>query len=427
MAGSIELRGLNITIDNGARLLATGSTPLARNGLIALSAVDNRASVQGLGFANIDLIRTSINIGDATIRGRNVDLRATADSQKLLLPSDFAPNPLAQILGATVLSGIVSALEGISAFVGVSVAHSSALINVGTNKTAPAIIEATSFSAQTIAKSYSLAQPISVIFGAGVGVAITKAEANILNATISALQDVVVRASTDHIVDVLADAAGPAAIGVGVSVIVNDSKAIVSKDARITVGQDLFIQAETIDRTRTAAQGTTGNEGLLGITIALGVNVSDVVAQLNGQATVGRNINVVSKQSKLPVPANKAFLFPSFVSGVNAYVNVGTNSTGDLLDNSKAAGTSVIVGLIMDGTYPNGSKAKGGGIRGAINGSKKIKGWNGWFFTKIKAFANPPAEVDRPKARLVPPLQWQSMMLMCLQALATPSLSIRPS
>jgi hypothetical protein len=73
---------------------------------------------------------------------------------------------------------------------------------------------------------------------------------------------------------------------------------------------------------------------------------------------------------------------------VNASSNVGTQSTGDFLDDTKAALTSFPVGLILD-------KVKGG-----LNASKAVKGYTGKFFTAVKGWSDPPTSVDRKPVQI---------------------------
>jgi len=343
-ARTITVEANRILIGGGAQLLAEGATP-AMSGNIRLLAIDERAGVQGLGFANVDLIDKDITIGAATIRGRDVEIRATADSQRLLLASDFGPNPIGQLLGGQVLGGIALALEGLSVAVGVAVARSTANITIGAEGVAPTVISANNFTALSTAKTYTLVQPIAIGFGAAVGVALTEAVITVGNARITTNNDLTLRSSTDHVVDVLAETAGTAGVGIALAatIIVDTTSATVTRDAVLVVGRDLYVQADTLDRTRTMARSTTGADGKVGIGIAVGVVAGDTTAYLDGNATVGRNVNVTAKKATAPVPANKAFVIPSFVSGVTAATGVGTNSTGDILDDAKAAATSLIV------------------------------------------------------------------------------------
>jgi len=391
-AGSITLKGAHIVVDDGARLIADGNRVTPLHGQISLLAIDDRAAVQGLGFGNVDIIVTDVNIGDATIRGGDVVIQATADSQRLLLPSDFGTNSIGQLLGSQVLGGISLALEQLSIFVGVAVAKSKAHVNIGTNPNAPTNIIADNFTALSTAKTLTLVQPIGVIFGGAVGIAITESFTTIDNANISTRYDATIRSTTDHIVDVLADAAGPAAIGIGVSIIKSETSAHVTDDAVLTVGRDLYVQADTTDRTRTMGRGTTGAEGIFSLSVGLGIVVSDTTAALDGQADVTGNVNVTANQVKLPVPANKTFVIPSFASGVNAASGTGVQSTGDFLDDSKAALTSLAVDPILDVVK--------GGLLGNNKVGNKVAKWNGFLFTKVKAWADAPDVAERKPVQI---------------------------
>ena len=105
----------------------------------------------------------------------------------------------------------------------------------------------------------------------------------------------------------------------------------------LTVGRDLFVQAETIDRNATWARAVVDPSGAVGIAVAVSVEHGTTTAAVDGTALVTRNVNVTAKQSKAPVEANRLFAIPSYFTGVSASAAVGTASTGNLLDDLKGS------------------------------------------------------------------------------------------
>ena len=164
----------------------------AKNGAIALLAVDADASFLGQGFADVQLMDQSISVGAATIRGGTVVIKAVADSTKVLQPGDFGTNPASQFWGATVLGGILGAVNTLSAFVGVSVSRSYARVNVGTDPANPTVISADNLSVLSRAATANKVAPIGISFGAALGVTLTDSQANLGNVRVTAANDVTV-------------------------------------------------------------------------------------------------------------------------------------------------------------------------------------------------------------------------------------------
>ena len=349
-AGDITLRGEHITIDGGGALRAV---PLigGTKGAIKIEAVDDLAgfaffAIPGtdagagfFGFRNEDSKSVDVTIGDATIEGGAVDIIATADTNHVLNASDFGTNLGAQI--GRGLDGIVRALEGLSLFVGTARSDATATITID-SASAATVIVADTFSARAAAKGRAAAAPISIVLGAGfaLGEVYTNANVTVGNAEITSAGDITIRSTADHTLDVVADPKGGAkgATGsVAMSLLNSMAKAHVEDTATLNVGNNLFVQADTTDRNRTLARSTTGGDGKLGIAVAYNEELGETNAWLDGTADVAGNINVTARQQKLPVEAQKAFLFPAFVSGVTARAGVGANTTDDVLDDTKAA------------------------------------------------------------------------------------------
>ncbi|MDB5856869.1 MAG: Hemolysin-type calcium-binding region, partial [Ramlibacter sp.] len=290
-----------------------------------------------LGFANLDYIDVSIDIGAVTIRGGDVEVIATADSQRFFNKSDWGEDG-GKEFGFNIADGLVGALEGLSFIAGVTKGDSIAKVAIGTS-TSTTIIEAADFTAWSSARVRVAAAPIAIFASVAIGLAHTDAKAEIGNADITTTGDLTVRASTDQIIDVVGDSAGIAGVApaFAFSRIDSDATAHVQTAATLDVGGDLFVQADTLDRNRTLARSSPGGDGMVAAAVAISIERGHTNAWLDGDADVDGSINVTAKQEKAPLERNKAVLAPSVVNGVTAHAGVGLNSTGDLLDDVNGA------------------------------------------------------------------------------------------
>ncbi|KAA3622243.1 MAG: hypothetical protein DWQ08_13065, partial [Proteobacteria bacterium] len=340
-AGNILFDSRHVHLTD-TKLLAVSDVGNVRGNII-IEAIDDRANVTALGFANVDLLSTNIDIVSTTpgmteIRGGAVNFLATADSQRILRETDFGDSFFGEYAaGAT--NSLLLGIENFSAFVGVAVAKSETVINVDANTT----IDADTFSAIASTAVRTKASPVSIGGGVAVGVAITDAEVNFSGSLVT-VGDATFRATSDHIVDVVADASGIKGLAgaIAVSVLDSNTRVHITESADLTVGDDLFVQSDIVDRNRTMARSTTGSTGNVGVSIAVAVENGDTLAYLDGEADVVGNINVTALQSKEAVNVYKAFIVPGMVTGVNATAGVGTDSKGDLLDDAKSSAVGVL-------------------------------------------------------------------------------------
>jgi len=232
--GDITLKAYHITIDSGAQLLAKSTTIAGEDGAIELLAEKTKTGVlptcEGggfrgwtTGFANVNIMDLDVTIDDAIIRGGDVTIRATADSQRYFGDSDFGETPLSGLL-STISNGVLSALEGLSSVaVGVDFSLSHAEIDIGTG----AVIDAYDFIAHSIALVRVASAPIAPLVGFVVGVGVTTARATFAG-DINTSGDATFRATADHIVDVVSDATPvklPGAAAFAVSVVDSESSA----------------------------------------------------------------------------------------------------------------------------------------------------------------------------------------------------------
>ena len=385
--GDITIIAKHILIDDGAvldsRTLLTGPGSTATSGTITLVASEG-AQLTGLGVLNLDLVDTDVTIGDATIRGGEVNILGDIDTARypdfteyvakvaspldaipqipsLVLPAPLPPVTLSLNLPiptssaelaskiGTKVGRLLKMFEGLSWVIGMTFTRARTHIRIGTAD-APTVIEADTVNIQASSKVKLITKP-SAKFGVaiGIGVALTEATVSIDNATITTTGDLIIEAVTDHSLLVLGRAFNKKlfAAGVAVTVVVSNASAVVGPSARLVVGRDLFIQAETVDRNATQAAGIGDPAAAIAIAIAVAFESGRTTAALDGTADVVRNVNVTAKQSKLPFLKKRKIMrpiagapggrgvpipIPSMFTGVSASASLGTPTTGNLLD-----------------------------------------------------------------------------------------------
>ena len=345
-AGNITMMANTITIDGGSVLSALPTVTGGTKGTILIDGVNNSAKFTGLpilGNVNVNISKETVTIGNATIKGGDVEVLTDATSTQLLHASDFGNVPgLSSFLGSS-FNTILSALNKISFFVAAVYAESDAIITIGsTGSASPTTINADTFTAFSSATANASAAPISfAVIGAAAGVAKTESNVTIGRANITTTGDMTIRTSVDHTVSVTGKGSTTAGvnIGIAVSVILSDSTANVTKDAVLNAGHDLFVQADTVDRNSTIATADTDPSGMIGVAIAVSVELGHTNAYLDGQATVANNVFVTATQQKEPVSKT---IPPGFYTGVSADAGLGTLSSGDLLKDLKSSATGVV-------------------------------------------------------------------------------------
>ncbi|MDK9703142.1 MAG: DUF4347 domain-containing protein [Sulfuritalea sp.] len=333
-AGSITMSGKHITIDGGAQLIAKATTVGGTDGSITIRAVDDRPYVTGLGFANVDIMSTDVTIGNATIRGGAVTVQAIADTRHYLKDSDFGTSPISSYL-ASGFNAAIGVIDKFSVLAAVSVSNASTRVDLG----AASVIEAGTLlvNASSLIK-LSASPTIAPGLGVAVGVGTTSAKVNVAG-RITTTGDATIRSLADHTIDQVSDssAMGGAAAAVAVTVLNSNSTVSVVDTADLTIGRDLSLQADTVDRNRTMARSVAGTDGKIGLSFAISVENGSTNAYLDGKASVARNVAVTAMQKADSIEASKLFIIPADGGGVSAEAGVGTNSKGDFLDDTKSA------------------------------------------------------------------------------------------
>ena len=199
---------------------------------------------------------------------------------------------------------------GLGFLFGVAVSRSTAQHQIASPTATPTSIIADTFTAWATANVAPTAAPIAIKAAIAVGVGITDAEVTIGNATITTTGDATIRSSTNHAVNVLADEDDPKAGAVAVSVVVYNAVADVQPQAVLTVGGNLFVQADTTYARRNLARTVSGGDGSIGVAVAVDYANGSTDAYLDGTAHVAGNVNVTAKETTNPLTGNKAFVVP---------------------------------------------------------------------------------------------------------------------
>ena len=168
-------------------------------------------------------------------------------------------------------------------------------------------------------------------------------------------------------------------MGISVSVVVSDAKAALGPRSVVNVGRDLFVQADTIDRNYTNANAYGDSSSSITVAAALHVADFDLLAAADGTAIVGRNVNVTTQVSRLPVEGQKGIFFPSYFNGTSAQASIDpAASAGDPLNDLANSLTNLIatpvtgkvVGGIAKSEFADKLTKKGARSAGSANGSR---------------------------------------------------------
>ena len=295
-----------------------------------------------LGNLAVSVNETDVTIDGATIEGGEVEVISTADSQHFLTASDVGGGS-SSAAGSSLIDTLIHSILGVSFFAGLAVSKSTATIKIGSTTATPTIISADDFTAISTANVAPYAAPIG-IKGAStaVGVAITDAETTIGAATITTTGDTTIRASMNAATNVVADVTAPRSFALAVTVGNYTTTADVMPEATLNVGGDLFVQADTTMARRNLARTVSGGDGQVGVAVAVDVIHSDANAYLDGTATVQGAVNVTAKETTNTETGFKDVLIPALLVGVNANAGVGSNSTGEVLDDLQNKGLEKI-------------------------------------------------------------------------------------
>jgi hypothetical protein len=143
-----------------------------------------------------------------------------------------------------------------------------------------------------------------------------------------------VQNTADVVADINSGALKVAAAAFALAKIDSVSQVQVASNASLTVAGDLVIDATTVDRNRTLARSTAGIDGSVGIALGLVFENGHTNAWLDGLAVVEGSVSVNAEQSQAGIPSGKLKLLPTENSGIAVSASTGTESTGDLLEDT---------------------------------------------------------------------------------------------
>ena len=307
-AGDITIKGKEITIDEGAQLIALASTDVssAVHGDITVLA-ESRLLPWTTGWYNYDNLKAKVFIGETagtgntqtTLKAGNVSVGAVVNSQNYLAASNSNNNNWFAENALSVAEAAIEFSEGLALLGAVSRAVSTAKIEIGefAQITAEASPDTSQNTGNVTIVSSSLAQasakPYSWGFAASVGIIENESRVNI-NGNVNAAGDVYIHADAKNAMDVEANPTklSKMAGSVAVSVIQSTAEANVKDGSVMTVGGNLNVSSNTSEINTTVARSIAGVKGKLGIAIAIAVDESHTNAYLDGTVTVAGDITV---------------------------------------------------------------------------------------------------------------------------------------
>ncbi|MBT9455580.1 MAG: leukotoxin LktA family filamentous adhesin [Burkholderiaceae bacterium] len=290
-SGGIELAATQIELRNNARLLAQGSAGQA-GALLRLSASDDASRAT---FGSTEDQSARIVISGSTLKGADVQLRATADDKYLFAASQSAQNPTPfQSLENTLLDFFTS----LRLFVDVTISKAEAGISVGGGS----LLQASSGDIDMRATSRAEARMNvrSTIIGVGYGESTSRASIDIGQASLQAGRDVLLKAQADNTVSVEVgttnlgnannNASNPtsyanAAVALGFA----EQTATVRSTAasQLTAGRTLSLDAGGAKSFEVASSGGSFQDGMASAGVSVGLNKTLFDARLAGTAQAG--------------------------------------------------------------------------------------------------------------------------------------------
>ena len=361
-SGNISLNGINITLGSATSSLGSANlySQIEQSSQFTAGTIDLTASEaagagsgSGLNFPawpKLNSTQTSITLNTAEIEGGTVTFTAMALS---LHVDTAAPD---SSLPATVIQTGIDFLQNFSIIGGLAMSSSQAAIDLG----AASSIVASSFTATATATSDAETQPISIKLGVAIAIVNTTAEVDAAG-HIATTGDITLDSGAINTLCAIANAGGSLA-GAGAAVAIgvenSSSTATVDSTAQIRSGGDLTVQANTVNNKTLQAVTTTGDDGKVGVGVAVAYTNDATTAQLNGPATVGGDALVQANEVKNGFNGTKFFFLPTLFSGVAVNVGVGTDDSGDLLDNLQGTTTTLLLNqammLVSLSQFPNG-------------------------------------------------------------------------
>ncbi|RKY41296.1 MAG: hypothetical protein DRP85_06715, partial [Candidatus Makaraimicrobium thalassicum] len=288
---------------------------------------------------NFDKSVAEIVLNDAVIQGGVVRLEASANHD------DVLGEGTTKAISETIINGILEFLENLSIVGGVVRSAAEAVIDIGKN----AIIHAATFTA--IAEAFSNATTAPKGIGASIAVGLADAIAKVIVAgEVTTTGDFYIRSLTDNTLNVKANtgAVSGAAGAVAISVLNSVSVAHITDDAVLSIGGDLVVRADTIDRNSTEANGNTGDDGFIGVAVVVSVEEGETNAFVDGDIDVAGDISIIASQEQGDIEKEYIAVIPNAFSGISASAGTETDdATGDLLADGQNAASGAVENKIM--------------------------------------------------------------------------------
>ena len=327
-SGSVTMTAPIITIKDRASIFTHADNDFMA-GAITLTAEDTNVleATDFIPVYQFDETITKIEIGeDVVMKGGEIVLLASSINE--YKPSEDITN-LESLVDVAVNTGLEK-LESFNLFAAVSISKADADIAVGEGTE----IIAETFSAKAESLTVAAASPLN--FGIGVAVGIANSNADVvINGNITTSGDCYLGASTDNTLQVIGSAGGVKGVAFAVAVSVLNSNATVqtTETSNLTVGGNLNLIAETVDKNVTIARSKSGEGGKLGMSAAVSYENGTTNALLDGNALVAGDIEVNATVVKESIDGSKLFgSIPSVNVGVCAQAGVNTGTYGSIFD-----------------------------------------------------------------------------------------------
>ena len=350
-SGNISLTGINITLSTNTASQSfgnqttdiysqvdAGSSFTAGTVNVVATEIAGTGSGNGFNFPAlpaIDVSGASITLNAVAIYAGDVNFAATASS--LHATTDVNQNTPVPIQTS------INTIENFSLIGGLADSTSNAAINLGSDSS----IVAASFTGMSIATSDAEVKPMTIKVGVAIAIDNTSA---ILNAAgrITTKGDTTLDALATNTLASFANAGGNVAgAGAAVAVSVENSVAssTVASTGQIRADGDLTVQASTTNNKALQAVTTTGNDGMVGVGVGISYANDTTTAAVNGDAKLGGDALVQANEIKNGFLGSK-FFFATLFTGVAVNVGVGTDDTGDLINNMQGPVTQALLSKV---------------------------------------------------------------------------------
>ncbi len=328
----------NFSMDRGTRIASNGD-------VFFVGRTEDRRWTSG--FYQIQALDINYTFGAADsgagiadVEGRNIriDLRAGKLPAEAVSTGDNAAEPsfldTLTGIGRTLLDllegfSLISANSRIVSTINLTATEHSSFTTTGTG-------DHGDFDIRVITEGVNYAKPIAILAGLAFGLSEAYHTVQI-DSFLTITGDMDLRSVADMNNSVKGDSGGLAGFGIGIGVTVNliENHVTVAAKTGSTVGGNMKVSADTIERIQTEAGAATGEDGVFTLAIAVEVGVNNTSARVSGlDLTVGGNLVVQATSNKLSLEKKIGFILPYQTQGVAASAATGTVSGGNYIDDA---------------------------------------------------------------------------------------------